>query len=67
MELGFAFAQDALTELARKPFRFTRALQTTATFAIGKLLRPLAVNAYLFDANKTLIHHERKVIEREEE
>ena len=48
---------------ARKPFRISRALQTTAQFKIAKLLRPLAVNVYLFDRNKTLVTHERKVIE----
>jgi len=58
--------EEALNEVQRKTFRFTRGLQTTATFTIGKLLRPLAVNVYLYDHTKTLIHHERKAIEREE-
>ena len=58
--------EEAITEVPRKSFRFTRGLQTTATFTIGKLLRPLAVNVYLYDKDKTLIHHERKAIEREE-
>lgn len=57
---------EALNEVQRKPFRFTRGLQTTATFTIGKLLRPLAVNVYLYDHDRNLIHHERKAIEREE-
>jgi len=58
--------EEAINEIQRKTFRFTRGLQTTATFTIGKLLRPLAVNVYLYDHTKTLIHHERKAIEREE-
>lgn len=58
--------QESLNEITRKPFRFTRGLQTTTNFTIGKLLRPLAVNVYLFDKDRTLIHHERKAIEREE-
>jgi len=58
--------EEALPEIQRKTFRFTRGLQTTATFTIGKLLRPLAVNVYLYDHEKNLIHHERKAIEREE-
>lgn len=60
------FSQELINEIARKSFRFTRGLQTSTSFAIGKLLRPLAVNIYLFDKEKTLIHHERKSIEREE-
>lgn len=59
-------SQELLSDLQRKPFRFTRALRTTATFTTGKLLRPLAINVYLFDKDRTLIHHERKAIESEE-
>jgi hypothetical protein len=56
-----------LATFEAKSFRFTRALQTNADFAIGNLLRPLAVNVYLYDTNKTLISHERRVIETAEE
>lgn len=55
-----------IPQLARKNFRFSRALQTTATFTVGKLLRPLAANIYLYDRKGTLVRHERKVIETEE-
>ena len=57
---------NALATLDQKPFRFNRTLQTNTVFKMGKLLRPLAVNAYIFDAQKAIIQHERKVIESEE-
>jgi hypothetical protein len=58
--------QQDLEQLPRKAFRFSRALQTAVKFNIGKLLRPLAVNVYLFDSAGNRTHHERKTIEREE-
>jgi hypothetical protein len=58
--------QSQLVTLPRKPFRCSRALQTSARFKIAKLLRPLAVNIYLFDRKQTLLTHERKVIETED-
>jgi hypothetical protein len=58
--------QQDLERLPRKAFRFSRALQTTVTFNTGKLLRPLALNVYLFDSAGTRTHHERKAIDREE-
>lgn len=60
-------AQRDLASIAKKQFRFSRALQTTASFKIAKLQRPLAVNLYLFDRDGVLQHHERKVIETKEE
>lgn len=59
-------SQQDLEQLQRKAFRFSRALQTTVKFNIGKLLRPLAVNIYLFDSAGNRTHHERKPLEREE-
>jgi hypothetical protein len=53
---------NRLSTFDQKPFRFSRGLQTTSAFKIGKLLRPLAINAYIFDTEKTLLHHERKVV-----
>lgn len=58
--------QEGLLTLRRKPFRFSRALQTVANFSIGKLLRPLAVNVYIFDREHNLVTHERKAIESDE-
>lgn len=49
--------------LKRKSFRFGRALQTSTEFSIGEVLRPIAVNLYLYDAKGELIHHERKMIQ----
>jgi hypothetical protein len=57
---------NSLSALDQKAFRFNRALQTNTVFKMGKLLRPLAINAYVFDSQKTLLQHERKVIETEE-
>ncbi len=59
-------SQQDLEALPRKAFRFSRALQTTVKFNTGKLLRPLALNVYLFDNAGNRTHHERKTIEREE-
>ncbi len=59
-------SQQDLEKLPRKAFRFARALQTTVKFNTGKLLRPLAINVYLFDAAGNRTHHERKTIERED-
>ena len=58
--------QADIISLERKNFRFSRALQTSAEFRIGTLLRPIAVNVYLYDSARNLIQHERKVIEASE-
>ena len=58
--------EEMILQAERKPFKFTKALQTSVTFAVGKLLRPLAANVYLFDARGSLVHHERKIVESEE-
>lgn len=55
--------QDALLKVPGKIFHFSKGLQSTVEFNIGGLLRPLAVNVYLFDTEHNLIQHERKVIE----
>lgn len=60
--------KDELTEsqihtLTRKPFRFAKALQTSTEFSVGEVLRPIAVNLYLYDSQGTLVQHERKPIE----
>jgi hypothetical protein len=59
-------APEALTTVEAKPFHFSRGLHTRATFTLGKLLRPLAINAYLFDVDKNLLSHERKAVETDE-
>ncbi|MBY0369737.1 hypothetical protein K2X33_03560 [bacterium] len=56
---------NELAGLEHRAFRITRALQATATFKVGKLLRPLAVNVYIFDSQGTLLQHERRAIEDE--
>ncbi len=58
---------NQLGTLEQKSFRFNRVLQTNTVFKMGKLLRPLAINAYVFDSEKQLLQHERKVIESEEQ
>lgn len=54
--------QEKLHRMARKSYRFSRALVTTAEFTIGKLLRPFGVNIYLFDKAGNSVHHERREI-----
>lgn len=54
--------QAGLQKLQQKAFKFSRALKTTASFKMGKLLRPLSVNAYVFDANHSQVQHERRAI-----
>lgn len=51
-----------VSKLQRRSFSFSRALKTSATFKVGKLLRPLSVNAYLFDNKNALLQHERRAI-----
>ncbi len=55
--------QSSLDSLEKKPFRFSKALQTNVSFKLGKLMRPLAINFYLYDQKNDLIRHERKAIE----
>ncbi len=57
---------NTLNSLEHKAFKFSRALQTNTVFKVGKLLRPLALNAYVFDSEKALLQHERRAIETEE-
>lgn len=57
--------QTAVNQLERKSFRFSHVLQTNVTFEIGKLMRPLAVNAYVYDKDRTLVQHERRAIDAE--
>lgn len=54
---------ETIESFDKKKFRFSRALQATAQFQIQKLMRPLAVNVYLYDDGNHLINHERKTIE----
>jgi hypothetical protein len=67
---GYAAKDDldpnTLSSIEQKAFRFSRVLQTTTVFKMGKLLRPLAINAYVFDPDKTLLQHERRTIDSEE-
>ncbi len=60
------FNSSELTQYERRPFKFSKTLNASVNFKVSKLLRPLALNIYLFDSRRTLIHHERKVIDLEE-
>jgi hypothetical protein len=55
-----------VTNFEKRPFRFSKTLNASVNFKVTKLLRPIALNVYLFDTRKTLIHHERKVIDLDE-
>ncbi len=46
-----------------KKFKMSRALNTNMDFQFGELLRPLAVNVFIFDTEKNLVQHERRVID----
>lgn len=54
-----------LATLPNRPFKFAKFLQTNVQFQFGKLLRPLALNIYIFDRDQTLVQHERRAIEIE--
>lgn len=60
------FNSTDLSGFEKRPFKFSRTLNASVNFKVTKLLRPLALNVYLFDTRKTLIHHERKVIDLDE-
>ncbi len=57
---------NTLPVLEHKAFRFSRVLQTNTVIKMGKFYRPLAINAYVFDPDKTLLQHERRTIESED-
>lgn len=52
-----------ISVLEKRPFKFSKTLNASLNFKVTKLLRPLAVNVYLFDSRKNLTHHERKPID----
>lgn len=52
-----------VNRLETKRFKMSRALNTNIDFQFGELLRPLAVNVFLFDTEKNLVQHERRVID----
>lgn len=56
-----------VNRLEGRHFKMSRALNTSVDFQHGELLRPLAVNVFIFDDEKNLIHHERRAIESAEE
>jgi hypothetical protein len=58
-----SFSPEDIANQPTKPFHFGRALQTSAEFKVGKLLRPLAANVYILAPDNTLLLHERKVID----
>lgn len=60
------FNNSEIANFEKRPFKFSKTLNASVNFKVTKLLRPLALNIYLFDTQKNLIHHERKVIELEE-
>lgn len=60
------FSSSELSHYEKRPFKFSKTLNASVNFKVTKFLRPLALNVYLFDTRKNLIHHERKVIEMEE-
>ena len=60
-----ALSPEEVSQLSGKPYRFTRALKTQVSFNVGRSLHPIAINLYLFDSAKTLIQHERRVVEME--
>lgn len=57
---------DLIVTLTRKQFHFVRSLTTKAPFDLGKQLLPTAINLYLFDAEGSILLHERKTLERSE-
>ena len=60
------FSISDVANFEKRPFKFSKTLSASVNFKVTRLLRPLALNIYLFDSRKTLIHHERKVIDLDE-
>lgn len=52
-----------INHLEGKGFKMSRALNTNVDFQFGELLRPLAVNIFVFDSAKNLVLHERRQID----
>lgn len=57
------FSNTDISSLEKRPFKFSKTLSASLNFKVTKLLRPLAINVYLFDSRKNLTHHERKTID----
>lgn len=60
------FKNSDISTFEKRPFKFSKTLNASLNFKVSKLLRPLAINVYLFDQKKTLTHHERKTIDLDE-
>jgi hypothetical protein len=65
------FSKDelSLSEISgfeKRSFKFSRTLNASVNFKTTKFLRPLALNIFLFDERKTLVRHERRAIELDE-
>lgn len=60
------FNTTDISTYEKRPFKFSNTLNASLNFKVTKLLRPLAINVYLFDARKNLTHHERKTIDLNE-
>ncbi len=60
------FSTSDISSFEKRPFKFSKTLNASLNFKVTRLLRPLAINVYLFDSQKTLIHHERKTIDLDE-
>lgn len=56
-------SQKDLLQLKRKEYQFSRILNVSTQFNIGKLLKPIAINVYLFDMEGNNTLHERKLLE----
>lgn len=56
------FDSTQISHFEAKAFRFSNALQTSAQFEIGKVLRPIALNAYVMDSQGAIVSHERQTL-----
>lgn len=57
------FDMKSVQGLEKKYFQFSKVLQTQISFNIGKFIKPIAANIYLYNQDKTLVQHIRKQIE----
>lgn len=57
---------DSVASLQRKPFHFSRALQTTADFTPKNSERPVAAHVYVYNSDGELTLHDRKPLEIED-
>ena len=63
MQAESGFTAESAQGIEGKPFRVARALVTQLAFDVPEVLRPVALQVYVFDQDRILVQHKRRTIE----